>query len=187
MGSPSGFSWACFRTPFPAALPMPCLPGCPYSVRTSTHCLRRTWPTACPLRVCAVLRVRPVFRTSHTLPPACVAGCLDPPGLHCQLRPRPCRVWPVFFGPYSVRASHCLRRAWQTAWTLRVCAVCLPCRGRFRPLFRTGKGCCRVCLPWFATSAPLMLCGCSRSWLVFGVALWRRCAVFRKRSVSTRC
>ena len=95
----------------------------------------------------------PVLRTSLALPPACVADCLDPPGLR-RLSPLP-----------SVS----------------------PAGGGFRPLFRTGKGCCRVCWLWFATSAPPMLCVCSRSWLVFGVALWRRCAVFRKRSVSTRC
>ena len=137
MGSPSGFSWACFRTPFPAALPMPCLPGCPYSVRAATHCLRRTWPTAWTLRVCAVLRgsaripyephtasgVRggllgpsgsalsappsplqglarilwPVLRTSLALPPACVADCLDPPGLR-RLSPLP--------GPVPAAVSH---------------------------------------------------------------------------------
>ena len=147
MGSPSGFSWACFCTPFPAALLMPCLPGCPYSVRAATHCLRRTWPTAWTLRASGsapFCGVRPVFRTSHTLPPACVADCLDPPGLRCQRCPRSCGVRPVIFGPYPVRASHCLRRAWQTAWTLRVCAVRLPCRlspppgAGFRPLFRTA-------------------------------------------------
>ena len=56
----------------------------------------------------------PVLRTScHALPPAHVADCLDPPGLRRS----------AGFGPYSVRATHCLRRAWPTAWTLRVCAV----------------------------------------------------------------